>query len=94
MTIEGPHESMLPFAILGGLAWLAILAGVVLLIIWAVRALPGSPLMRSRPAAIESPLDTLARRFAAGEITAEEYVRARDLLRGEAPKSGPPSPSP
>jgi uncharacterized membrane protein len=81
-----PHGGMLPFAILGGLAWLAILAGIVLLIIWAVRALPGTTLMRSgAPAPVESPLDILARRFASGEISAEEYQRARDLLRGEEP---------
>ena len=86
MFVE-PHGGMLPFAILGGLAWLAILAGVVLLIIWAVRALPGSTLMRTGTAAtIETPLDILARRFASGEITAEEYERARDLLRGDSPK--------
>ena len=82
-----PHGGMLPFAILGGLAWLAILAGVILLIIWAVRALPGTQFMRSNPAAVESPLDILARRFASGEITAEEFERSRDVLRGESPKS-------
>jgi uncharacterized membrane protein len=80
------HAAMLPFAILGGMAWLAIVAGVVLLVIWAIRAAPGSALMRATPAAIESPLDVLARRFALGEITAEEYQRARDLLRGDSPK--------
>jgi uncharacterized membrane protein len=86
MMVE-PHGGMLPFAILGGLAWLAILAGVVLLIIWAVRSLPGSTLMRSgTPTPAETPLDILARRFASGEITAEEYERSRDLLRGEPTK--------
>ena len=75
------------FAVLGGLAWLAIVAGIVLLIIWAVRALPASTLMRSNaPAIAASPLDTLARRFASGEISAEEYERSRDLLRGETSK--------
>jgi uncharacterized membrane protein len=81
------HASMLPFAILGGLAWLAIVVGVVLLVVWAVRAFPGHRLMPSAPAAVESPLDTLARRFALGEMTPEEFERARDLLRGESPKS-------
>ena len=85
------HEPMGPvgilFAVLGGLAWLAIVAGIVLLIIWAVRALPGSTLMRSTtPGVPESPLDTLARRFASGEISAEEYERSRDLLRGDTSK--------
>jgi uncharacterized membrane protein len=86
MMMIGPHGGMLPFAILGGIAWLAIVAGIVLLIIWAVRALPASSLMRSSaPATGLSPLDILARRFAAGEISAEEYQRARDILRGEEP---------
>ncbi|TME57719.1 MAG: hypothetical protein E6I58_04845 [Chloroflexi bacterium] len=30
----------------------------------------------------ETPLEILARRFASGEITAEEYERVRDLLQG------------
>jgi len=30
----------------------------------------------------ETPLEILARRFASGEITAEDYERARDLLGG------------
>lgn len=33
----------------------------------------------------ETPLDILARRFAKGEITAEEYQKARDLLGGGGP---------
>ena len=32
----------------------------------------------------ESPLDILARRFAAGEISADEYQKARDLLKGDS----------
>jgi uncharacterized membrane protein len=77
---------MLPFAILGALSWLAILAGIALLIIWAIRTLPGSSFMRAAPLAPEAPLDILARRFASGEITPEEYERARDVLRGEPSK--------
>jgi uncharacterized membrane protein len=75
------------FAVLGGLAWLAIVAGIVLLIIWALRSYSMNP-MRTAPApvaAVESPLDMLSRRLAKGEITADEFVRARDLLRGEPP---------
>jgi uncharacterized membrane protein len=30
----------------------------------------------------ETPMEILARRFASGEISAEEYQRAMDLLRG------------
>jgi Predicted membrane protein (DUF2078). len=78
--------AMLPFAILGGLAWLAIVAGVVLLAIWAIRAFPSTRFAQATPTAVESPLDTLARRFALGEITAEDFERSRDLLRGESSK--------
>lgn len=90
MFFHGPG-SMGPlgilFAVLGGLAWLAIVAGIVLLIIWALRSYSMNP-MRTAPApvaAVESPLDMLSRRLAKGEITADEFVRARDLLRGEPP---------
>jgi uncharacterized membrane protein len=38
------------------------------------------PMPPSSPA--ETPLDILARRFARGEITADEYQKARDLLGG------------
>jgi uncharacterized membrane protein len=81
-----------PFMLLGllsSIGWVLLIAGAVVLIIWAVRAAPANAL---RPAAAmpsgvpnETPLDILARRFALGEITAEEYQRARDVLRGEPP---------
>jgi len=88
-----PHDPVGPFgflfAIFGALAWLAIFAGVVLLVIWAIRVLPGSGLMRTAPPAIESPEDILARRFAMGEISAEDFARTRELLRGEAGSQRP-----
>ena len=80
----GP-DSMLPVGILGGLAWLLVLAGAALLVVWAVRAFPGARSMHGSPAPLESPLDTLARRFALGEISADEFERARSLLRKEPP---------
>lgn len=78
-----------PIGVLGGLTGLLFLIGFVLMIIWLVRALAGPPTMRwitppSQPQA-ESPLDIVGRRFASGEITADEYQRARDVLR-EPPK--------
>lgn len=84
----GP-EALMPLGIVGGLAWLLVVAGAVLLVIWAVRAFPRRPLLGGaaplRAVAVESPLDTLARRFAVGEISADEFERARALLRGEPP---------
>ena len=71
----------------GFLSLLAVTAGVVLLVVWAVHA-SGRPMYPvvppSAPPALqrETPLDILARRFASGEITAEEYERGRDLLGG------------
>jgi uncharacterized membrane protein len=59
--------------------------GVVALIAWGVRSSGGTvsaigafPTQSAR----ETPQEILARRFASGEITAEEYERARDLLGG------------
>jgi uncharacterized membrane protein len=85
----GP-DSMVPFGILGGLAWLLVLAGAALLVVWAVRAFPGARSMHVspapvQPATLESPLDTLSRRFALGEITADEFERGRALLRKDPP---------
>ena len=71
---------------------LVVLAGATVLIIWAIResmrpahpvASPQVPMSAVPPAPQrETPLDILARRFASGEITADEYQRARDLLQG------------
>jgi len=73
-----------PFGLLGGLAGLLFLAGIVLLAVWLFRAIappagPYAPPAGGRPQ--ESPLDILSRRFAAGEISAEEFQKTRDLLR-------------
>jgi uncharacterized membrane protein len=71
--------------------FLLVVAGVAVLAIWAIResARPhpvGPPRMLVDQMATltsrETPLEILARRFASGEITAEEYERARDLLGG------------
>jgi len=43
-----------------------------------------SPSPTAHPAFGETPLQILDRRFAAGEITAEDYRKARDLLREAA----------
>jgi len=70
---------------------LLLVAGVTVLAIWAIResARPhpvGPPRMpmdqMPSQAPRETPLEILARRFASGEIAAEEYERSRDLLGG------------
>lgn len=78
-----------PFGLLSGLATLLFLIGLVLLVVWFARAMTGPNSMRrahiTPPPSVESPLDILRRRFAAGEISAEDFQKARDLL-GESPK--------
>ncbi len=61
--------------LLGLLMMLLFFGGLTVLAIWAVRTFSGP-----RPSAQESPLDVLKRRFAAGEISAEEYEKARRAL--------------
>jgi uncharacterized membrane protein len=59
--------------------------GIAALIVWGVRSSGRtvSPIGAvPTQAARETPQEILARRFASGEITAEEYERARDLLGG------------
>jgi uncharacterized membrane protein len=66
------------------------LVGLIVLVVWAAtRSTPHPASMPAYgpPGAMpprESPLDILARRFAAGEISADEYQKARDLLRGDS----------
>jgi uncharacterized membrane protein len=84
----GPPHAFFPFGLLGLVAWLLVLAGAAVLIFWAVRAMPMyRPAAAVPSAVVESPLDILARRFASGEITAEEYEKGRQVLR-----AGPPMP--
>jgi uncharacterized membrane protein len=80
-----------PFGLLSGLGGLLFLAGIVLLVVWFIRGMAGSNSWRQvYPAPAvgtpETPLDILSRRFASGEIAAEDFQKARDLLR-ETPKS-------
>jgi uncharacterized membrane protein len=76
------------FLVLGFFAVVAVVIAVIVLAVHASTrtAYPtGTPPMQmgaAPPPARETPLEILARRFASGEITAEEYQRARDLLEG------------
>ena len=63
------------FALIG-LLWLGVPLFLIGLVVWAVT--------RPRPAPAQGPvsaMDILQRRFASGEISAEEYQKARDLLQ-------------
>jgi uncharacterized membrane protein len=92
-TPHAPSLLGLIIAILSGISWMAILVGVVLLVIWAVRAMPRTAFAGPPPATAESPMDILARRFAMGQITAEEYIQFRDLLRGGSETDQPKPPA-
>ena len=65
--------------------WMVLFLIVSAIVVVVVLAIVGAA-TRAAPAQGE-PLNILARRFAAGEIGAEEYQKARDLLQGADPKS-------
>ena len=61
-----------------------VLAAFVIGIVLLATHRPAQPVPAAGPSTApgaETPLDVLARRFAKGEITAEEYQKARDLLK-------------
>ena len=66
--------------VIGFLFMVVVLIGVVLLLAGVFRSRPLSPAMA--PPIADTPLQILDRRFASGEINAEEYKRARDVLGG------------
>jgi putative membrane protein len=62
--------------------WLVVLAGVFYLIIRLIRSLASSAGPVNRDDAFrETPLDILKRRYAAGEITKDQYDRMREDLK-------------
>ncbi|OLC14661.1 MAG: hypothetical protein AUH32_05015 [Actinobacteria bacterium 13_1_40CM_66_12] len=87
MDYNGPGFMPMGFHLFLMLPLLLIFAiALAVLVIWAVRASGrpaypiGQPPMPPPPR--ETPLEILARRFASGELSAEDYERARDLLGG------------
>ncbi|HXC76481.1 MAG TPA: hypothetical protein VNU19_05470 [Candidatus Acidoferrum sp.] len=73
------------FLFVGAIFSVVVVGGVVLLVLLAMRdrpVFPGLP-----PATGEAPLQILDRRFATGEISADDYQKARDLLTGGGPKT-------
>ncbi|HXM72554.1 MAG TPA: SHOCT domain-containing protein [Candidatus Dormibacteraeota bacterium] len=85
MVEHGPGFVPFGFHLFWMMGLLAVVVVTVLLIVLAVRASSRNAYPAGAvppPASRETPLEILARRFASGEITAEEYQRARDLLGG------------
>ena len=77
------------FALLGLVVPLVFL-GVIVLVVWALTHASRHPAPYPPPPPgqlRETPMDILQRRFASGEINAEEYEKARDLLKGDPPSS-------
>jgi putative membrane protein len=70
----------------GIILWLAVIA----LVVWAVvRFFPNQDReSRGGGSAGEPSEETLRRRFAKGEIDAEQYERSLDVLKGERTKGG------
>ena len=62
------------------------LVGVLFLVAVALTRSQSPSLPAAAGPALGTPLDILARRFAAGEMSAEDYQKARDLLQGDSPR--------
>ena len=70
-----------------GIGWLVMLAfwaAVIGLVVLLVRRMTG-PSAGSTHATGESAMDVLRRRYAAGEITREQYREMREVLEGANP---------
>ena len=70
-----------------GLIFVLMIGGGVALVAFLIMRTQSEPTAPVRfPGTAETPLQILDRRFASGEITAEEYQKARDLLAGSGRK--------
>src|SRR5258708_33328572 len=77
--------TLMPFHFLWIVLVLMVLAAIAVVVV--VAALGVTHLHAAPCGSPGAPLDILARRFAAGEISTEEYQKARDLLHGGGSKS-------
>ena len=70
--------------------WLMLLfwGALIALAVWAIIR---TTRRRSPTTSAESPRQILDRRFAAGEVDAEQYGEARRVLEGRSVTTGPPS---
>ncbi len=74
------------FWLVGVLFLVAIAVVVVVVVAVALTRNQSPSLPAAAGPASGTPLDILARRFAAGEMSAEDYQKARDLLQGDSPR--------
>lgn len=76
----GGHWAMMALMMaLMSLFWIALIAGLVLLIAWVIQK-GGRRSIAEGPSVEEDPLTILKRRYARGEISREEYERMRQEL--------------
>ena len=61
------------FGLIGLIFNLAIVVGIIVLIVWAVRRFSGSASNWNQPSHNQSPREILQARYARGEITREQY---------------------
>lgn len=61
------------FGLLGLIFNLAVIIGIVILIVWAVKRFAGGSTSWNQPSASQSPREILQARYARGEITREQY---------------------
>lgn len=61
------------FGVIGLLFNVAVVVGIVLLVVWAVKRFSGSAGVANQPGGGQSPKEILQARYARGEITREQY---------------------
>jgi putative membrane protein len=75
---------MTGFMFIGSIFAVLFIGAIAVVAFLVMRTQSPSPTMH--PTAGETPLQILDRRFAAGEVSADDYKKARDLLTGSGPK--------
>jgi len=63
--------------LMGILMMVVVIGALILLVVWAVRAVGGP-----RPGSSDNALEVLKQRLAAGEITQDEHEKTRRILQG------------
>ena len=61
------------FGLIGLIINIVIIAGIVVLVVWAVKRFTGGTSNLNQPASSQSPREILQARYARGEITRDQY---------------------